>query len=109
METGGTPMPKFIMTYHNARQPSSPEEGKAMQARWQEWMGANAAALVEPQNPIGKTWTVDAGGAREGTAHPTMGYSILEAADMEAALAIAKTCPFTAMGTLEISEIKQMG
>jgi len=97
------------MTYHGGRQPASPEEGKAMMARWQEWMGAHAAALLEPQNPIGKTWTVDADGAREGTPHPAMGFSVLEAADMDAALEIAKSCPFTEMGTIEISEIKQMG
>ncbi len=102
-------MAKFIMTYTNARPPSSPEEGKAMMQKWQKWMGAHAGALLEPQNPIGQTWSVDAEGAREGGATPMMGYSILETADMDAALEIAKSCPFTEIGTLEVSEIKQMG
>ncbi len=50
-------MPKFILTYHGGTPPATPEDGKAMMARWQEWVAANSAALVEPQNPLGKTWT----------------------------------------------------
>lgn len=41
--------------------------------------------------------------------NPTSGLSILEAADMDAAIEIAKSCPFAEMGTIEVSQIMQMG
>ncbi len=102
-------MPKFIMTYHMGANPPSSEDAKANQAAWGEWMAANKDALLEPQNPIGKTWTVDSDGAREGAKAPIMGYTIFQAADLEAALNLAKGCPFTEMGSLEVSQIMEMG
>jgi len=102
-------MPRYIMTYHNAKPPASPEEGQAMMKKWQEWMATNSIALLEPQNPVGKTWTIDGDGAREGTPHPMMGYTVLEADNLDAALELVKSCPFLDMGTLEVSEIKEMG
>ena len=41
--------------------------------------------------------------------HPIAGFSILEAADMGAALELLKDCPhFDFGGTLEVSEMMQM-
>ena len=101
-------MPKFIFTYHGGKKPATPEEGKAQMARWKEWVVAQGPAMLEPQNPVGKTMTVSADGTTEGSGNPMNGYSIIEAVDMNAAVEIAKTCPYTDMGTIEVSQILQM-
>ncbi len=102
-------MPRYILTYHGGTRPATPEDGKAQMARWNDWVANLGEALLEPQNPVGKTMTIDANGAREGSGNPMNGYSVLEAADVDAAVEIAKACPFAEMGSIEVSQIMQMG
>ena len=105
-------MPKFILAYHsNMTMPSTPEEGAAHRARYMDWMASLGDALVSPQNPFGPSQLVVAEGADEPerVLSALMGYSVVEAADMDAALAIARTCPFVEMGTIEVAPIKSMG
>ena len=83
-------MPQFIMTYHGGSQPKTPEEGQAHMERYMQWIGSLDA--VVPQQPLKDTQTL---GTKEIT--PMMGYTIINAADMEAAKAIAEACPFLEM------------
>jgi len=103
-------MSQYIMTYLGGDQPSTPEEGKQHFARYQEWLYALGDAVVSPANPLKNTTTVRPDGtvATESTTSMS-GYTIIEAASMEKALAIAKACPFLDMGgSLEVSELVEM-
>ena len=97
-------MPQFIMTYHGGSKPKTPEEGQAYRQRYMEWIGGLDA--VVPQQPLKGSEVL---GTKEITT--MMGYSIINAADMDAARAIAQSCPFLDMddSAMQLSELMVMG
>jgi hypothetical protein len=90
-------MSKFVFVYHapampdDAPAPSAEQMEQAMQA-WMAWAGKVGDGMVDFGTPL-------AGGVRvtrDGTSasdRQVVGYSILEAADMDAALALAADHP----------------
>ena len=103
-------MSQFIITYLGGDQPSSPEEGKKHFAKYQEWLSSLGNSVVSPMNPFKNTSTVNSDGSvTTGSTTSISGYTIIEAESMEAALSIAKACPFLDInGSLEVSELVQM-
>jgi hypothetical protein len=103
-------MAQYIITYLGGDQPSSPEEGKQHFAKYKEWLSSLGDSAVSPANPLKNTNTVNADGTVTSGSTTTMsGYTIIEADSMEAALEIAKACPFLDIGgSLEVSELIQM-
>lgn len=103
-------MAEFIFVYHGGGKPSSPEEGAKEMAKWQAWMGAVGDKFVNPGAPVGMSKTVSASGvADNGGSNPTSGYSVVKAADIDAACAIAKGCPIhDAGGSVEVAEVMEM-
>lgn len=102
-------MPQFIFAYHGGQKPDSPEEGAKMMARWQAWIDDLGDAMVNPGNPVGKSKTVSAGGvADDGGSNPLAGFSVVKADSIEAAVDMAKACPFIEMGSIEVAEIMEM-
>lgn len=104
-------MAQFLLVYHGGTMPATPEGQAASMQEWRDWMGAVGAALVVPGAPVGKSWTIDLKGAREGGgANPVSGYSVLEAVDLQAALELAKGCPQASdpSGSIEVAEMMQM-
>ena len=99
-------MPKFIFAYHGGSMPETEAEQQQVMAAWGAWMNGIGADLVDPGNPAGPSKTVDAGGiADNGGANPISGYSLVNAADLDAALAIAKSCPIIdGGGSVEVAE-----
>ncbi|HEX4296407.1 MAG TPA: YciI family protein [Devosia sp.] len=101
-------MTKFLFSYHGGNPPSNPQEGEKTMKAWGDWMGGLGKALVEPGNPTGASKTVGSDGkiSAGGGANAVTGYSIVEAKDLDAAVAMAKTCPqLAAKGTIEVAEI----
>lgn len=103
-------MPQYIITYLGGNQPSSPEEGQQHFAKYMEWLSSLGDSAVSPANPLMNTSTVNADGTVTDGGTTTMsGYTLIEVDSMEAALSIAKTCPFLELGgSLEVSELAQM-
>ncbi len=103
-------MSQFVITYLGGDQPSSPEEGKEHFAKYMEWLSSLGDAAVSPANPLKDTSTVNPDGTVTAGGTTSMsGFTIVEADSMEAALAIAKACPFLDIGgSLEVSELMQM-
>ena len=103
-------MPQYVIVYLGGDQPSSPEEGKQHFAKYQEWLSALGDSAVSPANPFKDTSTVNSDGTvTTGSTTSMSGYTIIEADSMEAALEIAKACPFLDIGgSLEVSELMQM-
>ena len=103
-------MPQYIIVYLGGDQPSSPEEGKQHFSKYMDWLSSLGNSAVSPANPLKDTSTVSADGTVTTGGTSTMsGYTIVETDSMEAALSIAKACPFLDIGgSLEVSELMEM-
>jgi hypothetical protein len=104
-------MPDFIFAYHGGKMPDTPEEGAKAMAEWEVWFGKLGDAIVNPGNPVGMSKTVSATGvADDGGANPLSGFTIVRAANIDAAVKMAKGCPMIAngSGTVEVAPIVEM-
>ena len=103
-------MPRYIIAYLGGDKPSSPEEGEKNFAKYKEWLSSLGDSVVSPANPFKDTSTVNPDGTvTAGSTTSMSGYTIIEAASMDAALLIAKACPFLDVGgSLEVSELIEM-
>ncbi|MEM7207523.1 MAG: YciI family protein [Pseudomonadota bacterium] len=103
-------MPQFAFVYIGGDHPSSPEEGQKHFAKYQEWLGSLGEAAISPMNPLKDSQTISpSGDVTEGSSVGMSGYTIVEAGSLDAAVEMAKACPFLEInGTLEVSEIIQM-
>jgi hypothetical protein len=103
-------MPRYLITYLGGNQPASPEEGKKHFAKYKEWLSSLGDSAVSPANPLKDTSTVNPDGTVTAESTTSMsGFTIIEADSMEAALLIAKACPFLDInGSLEVSELIEM-
>ncbi len=103
-------MPQYVIVYLGGDHPSSPEEGKQHMSKYRDWLSSLGNSAVSPANPLKNTSTVNSDGtvAIGGTTSMS-GFTIIEADSKEAALLIAKACPFLDVGgSLEVSELMQM-
>ena len=104
-------MSQFIFAYHGGKTPETPEQGEQVMAAWRAWMGGMGDALVQPGAPVGMSKTVSGTGvADNGGSNPVSGYSVVSAADMDAAVAMAKGCPMVVdgSGSVEVAEVHEM-
>jgi len=103
-------MAQYVIIYIGGEQPASPEEGQKHFARYMEWLASLGDAAVSPANPLKETRTVSPDGSvAEGGKSTMSGYTIVEAESIDAALAMAKSCPFLEIGgSLEVSERIEM-
>lgn len=86
-------MAKYVLVYHGGSMPETPEEGAQIMKAWTEWFGTLGSALVDGGNPASKTRRIAADGSVSDDAGGPSGYSILEAASLDQAVALAKGCP----------------
>jgi hypothetical protein len=93
-------MAKYLFAYTgNASEPTSEEEGKAVMEAWTAWFGGIGEAVADPGNPIGPSAAVAADGTiSTGAPSGISGYSVIAADSLDAATAIAKSCPHLAAG-----------
>jgi hypothetical protein len=105
-------MPKFLYIYHadaGFTPPETQEEGEAAMAAWGTWMDRIGPAMIDAGEPVGKSRKVDASGVSDVVENPSFGWSIVEAADMDAACKMAADNPMIAMGGhVEVAEIMPM-
>ena len=103
-------MPQYVIVYLGGDQPSSPEEGKQNFTKYMGWLSSLGDSAVSPANPLKNTSTINPDGTvTKGSTTTMSGYTILETDSMEAALSIAKACPFLDIGgSLEVSELAEM-
>ncbi len=102
-------MPKFVFAYHGGKKPESADEGAQHMAKWEAWVGGLGDAVVNPGSPLGMSKTVSSDGVSDdGGSNPLSGFSIVNADSMDAALEMAKGCPYLEYGTIEVAEVKEM-
>ncbi len=102
-------MSNYIIAYHDGKEPESPEEGAKHMAKWKAWISLGDA-VVNPGTPLGKPKIVSSSGVSDdGGSNPLTGFSIVKADSMDAALKMAKECPFLEVGgTIEVAEVMEM-
>ncbi len=104
-------MPKYVLVYHGGGRPETPEEGEKVMAAWNAWMGGLGDAIVDGGNPVGMSRTVTVSGVEDnGGSNPVSGYTLINAADMDAACKMASGCPIlqNGAGTVEVAEAMEM-
>lgn len=105
-------MTKYVLAYHGGDgMPESEAEVATIMEAWGAWFGTMGDALVDGGNPIGTAVTIAPDGSTSpgGGAHALTGYSIINAADMDAAVQIASGCPVLAgNGSVEVAEAIDM-
>jgi hypothetical protein len=105
-------MPNYLVTYHGSDgPPSTPEAQQQIHAAFGAWVAAVGDAMVDPGAPLGATRSVSAGGAVDGPANCAIGgYTLLRAADLDAAVGLVSKHPFISRGgTLQVSEAIVIG
>ena len=110
LNKGEKDMSQYIIVYLGGNPPSSPEEGKQHFSKYMEWIKSLGDSAVSPANPLKDTNTVNSDATvTSGGTTSMSGFTVINAESMEAALSIAKTCPFLKIGgSLEVSELVEM-
>jgi hypothetical protein len=102
-------MPNYLFAYTGGSQPQSEEEGKKVMAAWMAWFGGLGDAVVDGGNPFSGGKTVTSNGSLKDSAGKLSGYSVLKAADFDAALKLADGCPqMDAGGEIEVYETHEV-
>jgi hypothetical protein len=99
-------MANYVLTYKGGAMAQTDAEREAAMAAWGGWLGGLGEALVDAGNPFGPAKSVAAdGGVAEGGASRLTGYSIVQAAGLDAAVGLTKGCPvFAGGGDVEVYE-----
>ncbi len=99
-------MPNYIIAYYEGQKFESSEDEKKHREKWQTWVENLGEAAINPGTPLMKSKTVSADAVTEGG--QLNGFSVVRAGDIEAALEIAKSCPYVEVGTLQVAEMLEM-
>ena len=105
-------MPKYVFAYHGGGTPETEAEQASVMEAWNNWYGELGQAIVDGGAPVGNSKTIASGGTVSdgGGANPLTGYTLVEAADIDAAVTMAKGCPIlTDGGSVEVAETFDMG
>lgn len=104
-------MSKFLLLMHFTGEYPSDEAGQAEMGRaWGGWYGSLGPAIVDAGGQGGRATAVATSGTTDVSGRVT-GYTIVEAADHDAAVAIAQRNPIVAgdVGTVDVVDIIEMG
>ena len=71
---------------------------------YRDWLAGLGDTLVMPQLAFRQTRVVTDQGVREAGPGGIMGFLMIEAENIEAAIAVARQCPFLAMGNMRVAE-----
>ena len=107
-------MSKFVFVYHAPMSPAeatppSDEEMSAVMKQWTDWAGRVGDGMVDFGTPLGNGVRVASDGSTSPSERQVTGYTILEAADADAALELARTHPHLNMPggcEIEVHEVQ---
>ncbi|MEH6471933.1 MAG: hypothetical protein V7752_11835 [Halopseudomonas sp.] len=103
-------MTQFIITYLSLGQPASAEERRQQFAKYQQWLASLGDAAIKPMVPFKNVHTIHPDGSvTPGSSVSMSGHTVIQAESIEAAVALAKNCPFLEnSGSLEVAELVQL-
>ena len=94
-------MAKYVLVYSGGGMPTTEAERKAQLEQWGNWFGRLGKAVADAGNPFSdkvKSLSSD-GKVKDGpVGSRASGYSIVEAASIDAATELAKGCPVLTSG-----------
>ena len=98
-------MGKYVLAYKGGSVPETEEEQKRVMDAWTAWFTELGDSVVDMGNPFGAQGSVG-GGSTSGLT----GYSIVNAASLDDALAKAGSCPIldNGSGGVEVYETLEM-
>lgn len=94
-------MAKYVFVYTGGSMPATEADQAAVMQAWGAWFGGLGNAVVDGGNPFsGDSRRISSDGAvhHGSVGVAATGYSILEAASFDAAVAMAKGCPHLQSG-----------
>ena len=96
-------MSKFVLSF---RAPKSRSLTPGQEAAWGEWFGTMGTSIADFGNRVGETSPL----GNCGTDTTLGGYTLIEAKDLQAAVALAKGCPgLQHGGGVEVGSVIEMG
>ncbi|MEM7095007.1 MAG: hypothetical protein AAF567_18545 [Actinomycetota bacterium] len=103
-------MAKFVFTYSGGNgMPETEAEQAEVMAKWEAWFGNLGAAVLDGGAPFSHATSISPDGSTSPTVGGLTGYSIVDAGDMDAAVAMAKGCPvLESGGSVEVSAALDM-
>lgn len=104
-------MAKYLFIYHGGSHPDTEEEVAKVMEAWGQWFESMGSAVIDGGNPVGMSSTVNSDGSvvNNGGSNPASGYGLIEASDLDDAIAKAKACPILdAGGSIELAEAIDM-
>jgi len=97
-------MAKYLITYHGSTLPSDPTVMEQAKMAFGQWLQGAGDAVIDPGAPTHMVRQVSADSPA--AAVEIGGYSIIEAASLDAVVSLLNTHPFVGRGgTLQINEI----
>jgi hypothetical protein len=95
-------MAKYVLVYYGGSMPETEAEQAVVMKKWGDWFGGLGPAIADGGNPFsGQANTVSSNGSISSGpigSPPATGYSIVEAASLDAATDMAKGCPLLSSG-----------
>jgi hypothetical protein len=101
-------MQKFLFVYYGGKMAATPVEQKKSMDDWMNWFKKQGKAVVDAGNPTMPGKIVSKTGAKVITGAAVTGYSIFNADNLDAAVAIAKTSPQLDGGEIAVYTITQV-
>ncbi|MGE4611515.1 MAG: hypothetical protein AAED33_09000 [Paracoccaceae bacterium] len=103
-------MTQYIIVYRGMKNPPSPDQGEGGREKLGEWVANLGDAVVNAGTPCMHSKTVSGDAVQDTGMETAMtGYTIVETDSMDAAIEMAKSCPYLEMGDLEVCEQMSMG
>ena len=97
-------MPHYVFTYHQAKGYVPGSDADAM-AAWQSYFEGIAAHIVDPGKPVFERRTI----GEIGEATQLGGFTVINAADMDEAMALAQGCPsLQRAGGVQVGELTDL-
>ncbi|MGD1119762.1 MAG: YciI family protein [Dehalococcoidales bacterium] len=102
-------MAKYLLTYYGGKMETDPKKAEQSMAKWMKWFKDLGKAVVDSGNPTQAGKIVSSSGTKSVGPKSVTGYSIIQADSLDAALAMAKSCPqIAAGGEIEVDTIMPM-
>jgi hypothetical protein len=104
-------MAKYVLAFHGGGMPETEEEQARVMAAWGAWYQQLGEAVADPGNATGASKTISPDGTVTlgGGANPLSGYTLINAANLDDAVTLAKGCPILESGgSIEVCETIDM-
>lgn len=97
-------MKNYIIAYRDDGKP----QDQGDRSKWEEWIKDLGDAVVNPGTPLMGSKLVSTEGVSDEMPHRLTGFTTVKAENIEAAIEMAKSCPYLEVGSLQVAEMMQM-